>query len=197
MLTARILTEEDIKEWHDEERRVFTNNVADCYELYRAGTGCIYSVVYNLVVYLGGNVLDPKEYLNQIRYTNQEIQSRIDEKNQLRSAVSLKTSSFQSDKVQESGTLNYDDKYMKFIEVAEEINDKIDNLVDLKLSVSNEIDRLDKSEHRILLRLRYINLQSFESIAVSMGYDIRQVHRLHGNALQAFSERVTKCHWMS
>src|SRR5690625_7581780 len=81
---------------------------------------------------------------------------------------------------------------MKFIEVAEEINDKIDNLVDLKLSVSNEIDRLDKSEHRILLRLRYINLQSFESIAVSMGYDIRQVHRLHGNALQAFSERVTK-----
>ena len=137
---------------------------------------------------------DPKEYLNKIRYTNQEIQSRIDEKNQLRSAVSLKTSSFQSDKVQESGTLNYDDKYMKFIEVAEEINDKIDNLVDLKLSVSNEIDRLDKSEHRILLRLRYINLRSFESIAVAMGYDIRQVHRLHGNALQAFSERVTKCH---
>src|SRR5699024_4529010 len=102
--------------------------------------------------------------------------------------------SFQSDKVEESGTLNYGDKYMKFVEVAEEINDKIDNLVDLKLSVSNEIDRLDKSAHRILLRVRYINLQAFERVAVSMGYDIRQPHRLHGNALQAFSERVTKCH---
>src|SRR5699024_339172 len=94
-------------------------------------------MVYNLVVYLGGNVLDPKEYLNQIRYTNQEIQSRIDEKNQLRSAVSLKTSSFQSDKVQESGTLNYDDKYMKFIEVAEEINGKITVLLYSTLSRCN------------------------------------------------------------
>lgn len=138
--------------------------------------------------------MDVKEYLNQIKYTNQEIQSRIDEKNQLRSAVSLKTSSFQTDKVQETGTLHFDDKYMKYIEVADEINEKIDELVDLKLSISNEIDRLDKSEHRILLRLRYINLRPFENIAVAMQYDIRQVHRIHGNALKAFSERVAKCH---
>lgn len=138
--------------------------------------------------------MDVKEYLNQIKYTNQEIQSRIDEKNQLRSAVSLKTSSFNENKVQETGTLHFDDKYMKYIEVADEINEKIDNLVDLKLSISNEIDRLDKSEHRILLRLRYINLRPFENIAVAMQYDIRQVHRIHGNALKAFSERVTKCH---
>lgn len=138
--------------------------------------------------------MDVKEYLNQIKYTNQEIQSRIDEKNQLRSAVSLKTSSFNENKVQETGTLHFDDKYMKYIEVADEINEKIDELVDLKLSISNEIDRLDKSEHRILLRLRYINLQPFENIAVAMQYDIRQVHRIHGNALKAFSERVIKCH---
>lgn len=138
--------------------------------------------------------MDVKEYLNQIKYTNQEIQSRIDEKNQLRSAVSLKTSSFNENKVQETGTLHFDDKYMKYIEVADEINEKIDELVDLKLSISNDIDRLDKSEYRILLRLRYINLHSFENIAVTMQYDIRQIHRMHGNALQAFSECVTKCH---
>ena len=138
--------------------------------------------------------MDVKDYLNQIKYTNQEIQSRIDEKNQLRSAVSLKTSSFNENKVQETGTLHFDDKYMKYIEVADEINEKIDELVDMKLTISNEIDRLDKSEHRILLRLRYINLRPFENIAVAMQYDIRQVHRIHGNALKAFAERVTECH---
>lgn len=137
---------------------------------------------------------DPKEYLNQIRYTNQEIQSRVEERNELRQAVMIKTSSFQTDKVQESGTSNFDDKYMKFIEVSEDINEQVDELFNLRLRVSNEIDRLEKPEHRILLRMRYINLKTFEEIAVSMCYDIRQIHRLHGNALQEF---VTKCHSMS
>ena len=137
---------------------------------------------------------DTKEYLNQIRYTNQEIQSRINERNELRSAVALKTSSFQTDKVQEAGALHFDDKYMKFIEAADEINDKIDELIGLKLKVGNEIDRLKKPEERMVLRLRYINLDTFEEIAVALQYDIRQIHRIHGNALQSFSECVSKCH---
>ena len=87
---------------------------------------------------------DPKEYLNQIRYTNQEIQSRVEERNELRQAVMIKTSSFQTDKVQESGTSNFDDKYMKFIEVSEDINEQVDKIFDLRLRVSNEIDRLEK-----------------------------------------------------
>lgn len=140
---------------------------------------------------------DPKEYLNQIRYTNQEIQSRVEERNELRQAVMIKTSSFQTDKVQESGTTNFDDKYMKFIEVSEEINEQVDELFDLRLRVSNEIDRLEKPEYRILLRMRYINLKTFEEIAVKMNYDIRQVTRLHGNALQEFEKDVLKCPKMS
>ena len=140
---------------------------------------------------------DPKEYLNQIRYTNQEIQSRVEERNELRQAVMIKTSSFQTDKVQESGTTNFDDKYMKFIEVSEDINEQVDELFNLRLRVSNEIDRLEKPEHRILLRMRYINLKTFEEIAVKMNYDIRQVTRLHGNALQEFEKDVLKCPKMS
>lgn len=138
-----------------------------------------------------------KDYLSQIRYINQEIESRIDERNQLRHSVMLKTSTSKPDKVQETGTMNFDDKYMKFIEVSEDINGKIDDLVELKMQVSNEIDLLDKPEHRIILRLRYVNLNTFEEVAVKTDYDIRQVHRLHGNALQDFEKRVSKCHRMS
>ena len=140
---------------------------------------------------------DSKEYLNQIRYTNQEIQARVEERNELRQAVMIKTSSFQTDKVQESGTSNFDDKYMKFIEVSEDINEQVDKIFDLRLRVSNEIDRLEKPEHRIILRMRYINLKTFEEIAVKMNYDIRQVTRLHGNALQEFEKNVLKCPKMS
>ncbi|HJB78231.1 MAG TPA: DUF1492 domain-containing protein [Candidatus Nosocomiicoccus stercorigallinarum] len=109
----------------------------------------------------------------------------------------IKTSSFQTDKVQESGTSNFDDKYMKFIEVSEDINEQVDKIFDLRLRVSNEIDRLEKPEHRIILRMRYINLKTFEEIAVKMNYDIRQVTRLHGNALQEFEKNVLKCPKMS
>lgn len=138
-----------------------------------------------------------KEYLNQIKYVQQEIQSRVEEKTNLRQSLALKTSSFNENKVQESGTLNYDDNYMKYIEVADEINKKIDALINLKVKISNEIDTLDKAEHRLLLRMRYINLQTFEQVAVNMKYDIRQVHRIHGNALSEFDKHVTKCHSMS
>ena len=141
--------------------------------------------------------MQSKDYLNQIRYINQEIQSRTEERNHLRSAVMIKTSSFQTDKVQTSGAPHFDDKYMKFIEASEEINNKIDKLIELKMTVSNQIDLLDKPEHRILLRLRYIDLKNFEEIAVKMNYDIRQVTRLHGNALQEFEKDVLKCPKMS
>lgn len=138
--------------------------------------------------------IDSKKYLSEIKYIHEDIQSRIEEKNLLRQSVELKTTNYNSDKVQESGSGRFDDRYMKFLEVSDEINKKIDALIDLKVQVSNDIDRLANHEHRLILRLRYINLNSFENISVKMNYDIRHVHRLHGNALSAFSDDVMKCH---
>ena len=138
--------------------------------------------------------MEPKEYLNQIRYIDKDIQSRIQEKSQLRSSIELKTTSFNDNKVQETQAGRFDDKYAKYIEVSETINAKIDELINLKMRVSNEIDQLDKSEHRILLRMRYINLQSFEEIAVGMSYNIRHIHRIHGDALSEFGKAVTVRH---
>lgn len=144
--------------------------------------------------------MEPKEYLNQIRYIDKDIASRIEEKNKLKSSVEIKTTSFNDNKVQETTSGRYDDKYTKYIEISESINQKIDELFDLKMKVSNEIDAIDKSEQRIVLRMRYINLRPFEEIAVYLSYDIRQIHRIHGAALVEFGkqmELVTGCHGMS
>ena len=138
--------------------------------------------------------MDIKEYLNQIRYIDQEINAHLEEKKRLRQAIELKTTSYNDNKVQETNSSSYDDKYIKYVDMADVINNKIDDLVDLKMKVSSEIDKLDKAEHRLLLRQRYINLKSFEEIAVFMCYDIRQIHRIHGNALQNMSLNVVECH---
>lgn len=134
--------------------------------------------------------MNVRTYLNQIRHFEADVQSRIQERRNLRSSVELKTTSYNSDKVQEGGAGHFDEKYVKFIEVSELINEKIDDLFDLKLRISNEIDELEKPEHRIILRLRYINLQTFEQVAVKLGYNMRHIHRLHGTALIEFDKVI-------
>ena len=137
--------------------------------------------------------LDIKEYLNQIRYIDNEISAHLEERDRLRQAIELKTTSYNDNKVQETNASRFDDKYTKYIDMADIINEKIDDLVDLKMKISSEIDMLDKPEYRVVLRQRYINLKSFEEIAVFMCYDIRQIHRIHGNALQNMSLNVMEC----
>lgn len=137
-----------------------------------------------------------KDYLNSIKFCEDEIQSFVQQKEQLRCSIELKTTNFNENKVQESSKI-YDDKYIKYIEVCEILNKKIDDLIALKLKISNEIDLLDKGDERIVLRKKYINLMTFEQIAVDIDYDIRSVHRIHGNALQSLDKVVTKCHSLS
>ena len=138
--------------------------------------------------------MEVKEYLNQIRYIDNEVQAHLEERSRLRQAIELKTTSYNDNKVQETNSSDYDERYIKYVDMADMINNKIDALIELKMKVSSEIDQLDKAEHRLLLRQRYINLKSFEQIAVQMGYEIRQVHRIHGNALQNMSLNVMECH---
>lgn len=138
--------------------------------------------------------MDIKEYLNQIRYIDNEIKAHIEERSRLRQAIELKTTSYSDNKVQETNSDGYDERYIKYVDMADIINAKIDTLIDLKMKVSSEIDQLDKAEHRLLLRQRYVNQKSFEEIAVQMGYEIRQIHRIHGNALQKMSLNVIECH---
>ena len=66
---------------------------------------------------------------------------------------------------------------------------KIDKLIDLKNEIFERIEQVESADYRNLLILRYINLNSFEEIAVTMCYSYRHVTRMHGWALQEFGKR--------
>lgn len=131
-----------------------------------------------------------KSYLNQIRIIDQDIQSRIEEKQRLYATL-IGSPSITHDVVQSSKTDAYDERYMKIIEAGEEIDKRIDKLVDKKIEASQKVDKLGESDSMsmLILRERYINLKSWEEIAEQMSYSIRHVNRLHGEALNKF-ERV-------
>lgn len=137
---------------------------------------------------------DPKQHLNKIRFIDQDINSRIKEKEKLRDTLILKTSTINEDKVQESNQGAFDDKYSNYLEFAEHIDSKIDELVNFKKEVTEEIDQLKDQRHRIILREKYINLNTFEYIAEALGYDLRWVYRVHGEALLAYKNIFLKSH---
>lgn len=131
-----------------------------------------------------------KEYLMQVWNIDRDIQSRITERDNI-----LKTQvsgiDYAKDSVQE-GNRPYDDRYMKYIELRNEIDEKIDRLIDLKREISNEIDRLDDKLSVILLRQRYVNMRTWTEIQSFLGYeDLRYVHRLHVAALNQFEKYMS------
>ncbi len=62
--------------------------------------------------------------------------------------------------------------------------------MDLKQKITREIDSISNDEYRLLLTLRYLNYDTWEQIAVKMGYTYQWVHVLHSRALIYFEEKV-------
>lgn len=129
---------------------------------------------------------DAKRYLNQVRYIDQNIGSRQQELDNLRTTISS-GSDWKQDIVSSSGQArSFADKLVK---LDAEITSRIDELVDLKAKVTEQIDKLEVSDHVVILREKYLNLSTFDSIARKLHLSERHVKRLHGDALQAFGEK--------
>ena len=103
-----------------------------------------------------------KEYLAQARYLDADINSRQQELDMTRkNLTSLQGQELKQDVVQSSRAGHYDDKFSLLFEISETINNKIDELVELKQDISRRIDKLDDRVHVIILRERYINMLEF------------------------------------
>lgn len=88
----------------------------------------------------------------------------------------------------------------------QKIENAVVNIVDLENSIQQDMNGLvaAMSEVRQLIALagdkdlevvlhkRYLNYQKWEAIAAELGYSWRQVHRLHGQALNVILEKVNR-----
>lgn len=131
--------------------------------------------------------MEAKEYLEQIRIIDKDIDSRIAEKESLIQTI-VKSPTLSDINVQESNRLHYDDKYTKIIQLSEEIDDLIDTLAKIKKEATALIDKVGEvdKEAMIILRYRYLSSKSWEVIADKMCYGLRHVYKVHGNALNEF-----------
>ena len=132
--------------------------------------------------------MTPKDYLDKCRRLELNVREAQNEYEMLY-ATMLSAVKHKQDPVTSTPTRGIEDKYLELAERSNEVNQAIDAKVDHTLKVSAELDQMKDDKLRCLLRDRYICCKSWEQIAVDMGYVIRRVYQLHGEALREF-ERI-------
>ena len=128
---------------------------------------------------------EAKYLLQKISFFDAEINSLIREYQSVKSTL-LKATDYSNEVVATTRNNTNEEKLVKLADKSSDINLKIDELVDFKITMGNYIDQLEDERHRVILRERYINGLSFREISDILGYTERHLHRIHGEALLAF-----------
>lgn len=131
-----------------------------------------------------------KEYLGQISRLNRMINNKLTEIAQLKDMVASISAPQSGERVQT--TPNFDKigtRYAKIDEMERKIDGMVDELVDKKEKIIQQIDSMEDENTYNILFARYIEKKTFEVIATEMKYSWRQVVRLHGTALKQFEKK--------
>lgn len=134
-----------------------------------------------------------KEYLSQISRLDRMIENKLTELSQLKdlsqglSAISYEEKVHTTPNFDRIGTT-----YCKIEAMEENIDKLIDEYVDKRDKIIEQIDNMEDETYYDILFSRYIEKKTFEKIATDMHYSFRNTTRLHGKALQAFEKKYGK-----
>ena len=127
-----------------------------------------------------------QEYFNQAYRLDQRINSKIEQLRTLNELALKATATYTGmPHSPNKGSQTMANTVDRIIDLQNEINRDIDELVDLKAEIREVIDAVPDTDLRLILEERYLNWKSWEQIAVTLGYNLRYLHRLHRQALDA------------
>lgn len=130
-----------------------------------------------------------KEYLWRVRDAERELKQLEQAYTQARADIlHLKGIAYDADKVTGGKIGDLSDAIAALEGYAQRLNAKWDELINLRETAKRLIDTLKDGRYREALTLRYLDGQSWEQVAVTMGYTYRGVIGLHGKALKVFGE---------
>ena len=126
-----------------------------------------------------------KEYLLQAKFLDMRINSKIQQVEALNDLATSASSVLTGmPRNPNKATSKMADAVAKIVDLQAEINHDIDELVDLKKTISYTIKAVPSPELQTLLEKRYLCFQSWEIIAVDMNYSMQHLFRLHDKALK-------------
>lgn len=138
--------------------------------------------------------MEAKAYLEKARNINLQIDSKLEQVYALRQLATKATSALSP--VPPSGTPNphrLEETIARMMDMEHEVDEAIDGLVELKTDIMKAISRVPDDRERVVLELRYLAFRDWAAIAETLGLHVRQVYRLHEDALKNI-EIPGKCH---
>lgn len=133
--------------------------------------------------------MSAKEYLQQLQRLDAVINQKIKELKDLRSTIySVCSIDYSKERVQSAPSVNapFVKGVDRIADLEAEINQEVDNFVNEKHKIINQIQGLQNTNHVKLLFKRYVEFKNLEVIAVEMNFTYQYTRRLHGTALQDF-----------
>ena len=123
-----------------------------------------------------------KQYLNRVRRIDKEIEALLRLVQRTRESLETVTQNYDSDGAQSTKNPH---KYDRLVELESLVDEKIDQQISLKAEILNTIMQLEDRRQRLVLMEYYVEMKTWEQVAVDLGYAWRHVMRLHGMALKS------------
>lgn len=132
-----------------------------------------------------------KQYLRQAYNLNSLIYSHIRELEQLQTLLTnYPINDLTKPRVQ-GGNINNDrinGIVARIIELEKQITDEVDGYIDIKTEIHRIIQSVSDPTERLILRCRYLEFMTWESVAECVNYSLKQVYRIHGEALKKLND---------
>ena len=122
-----------------------------------------------------------KELLNELQNLDMDIQSRIDEINELEAGL-LSSPKWTVDKVKGGQAKKVDDVYTQLIVMKEAIEQDTNEVINRKLELGRLINQLRSPKSRSILRMTYITKTYIEDICDNLRISKATYYRLRKQA---------------
>ena len=130
-----------------------------------------------------------KELLSELQNLDMDIQSRIDEINELEAGL-LSSPKWAEVKVKGGQTRKIDDVYAQLITMKDEIEKDTNVVINRKMELGRMINKLTNPKHRTILRMTYINKGTADSICYDLKMSRTTYYRLKNEAILALEEVI-------
>jgi DNA-directed RNA polymerase specialized sigma subunit len=130
-----------------------------------------------------------KEFLSELQNLDMDIQSRIDEINELEAGL-LSSPKWSEAKVKGGQTRKIDDVYAQLITMKDEIEKDTNVVINRKMELGRMINKLTNPKHRTILRMTYINKGTADSICYDLKMSRTTYYRLKNEAILALEEVI-------
>ena len=122
-----------------------------------------------------------KQYMNRARRVDSEIESLLKLVQKTRESLESITQNYTGDTIQ---TTKNPHKYDRLVELESLVDEKIAEQIKIKEETLETISQLKDRRQREVLIGYYLNMRTWEQVAVDMNYSYMHITRLHGYALK-------------